>query len=235
MNEDYTKKLLDLAFTLGSVLAGVSDLKTLEKLKTYPPNLFENFKYAISVAVALPRNVFILITRKSPGELYAHSYKTANILLDQITFQICEKITNYGFNSQPIAASLMVDDDNCMGNASHKAFARAAGLGWIGKNILLVTPKYGPRIRLATILTDIPLKPGIPLSNECGDCTKCIDACPVKAFNPINFKKYPIRREDAFDAQKCYARLKRIKKMPQIGVDICGLCIKACPIGLSLS
>ncbi|MFX0202997.1 MAG: 4Fe-4S double cluster binding domain-containing protein, partial [Candidatus Hodarchaeota archaeon] len=190
-----------------------------------------NFEYAISIAVSLPKNVFILITRESPGELYAHSYKTANILLDQIAFRISERITENGFNAQPIAASFIVDEDNCMGHVSHKAFARTAGLGWIGKNILLITPTYGPRIRLATILTDIPLKPGIPLANECGDCTKCIDACPVKAFNPIKFKEYPIRREDAFNAQKCYTRLKSIKKMPQIGADICGLCIKACPFG----
>lgn len=231
MNKDYTNEILKLAFSLGAALVGVADLKLLEKLETRPPNLFKNFKYAISVAVSLPRNVFELITIESPGELYAHAYKTANILLDQITFQISEKIAEYGYNAQPIPASMIIDQKNLMGHVPHKAFARAAGLGWIGKNLLLITPKYGPRIRLATILTDIPLKPGKPVQNQCGNCTKCIDSCPSEALKLSNFKEYPVKREDAFDAEKCYTRLKEISKLPNIGATICGICTKVCPIG----
>jgi len=231
MKKDYTNEILELAFSLGASLAGVADLKLLEKLKTHPPDLFKNFKYAISVAVSLPRNVFELITIENPGELYAHAYKTANILLDQITFQISEKIVEYGYNAQPIPASMIIDENNLMGHVSHKAFARAAGLGWIGKNLLLISPKYGPRIRLATVLTDIPLKSGRPIPNQCGNCTKCIDFCPSGALKPSNFKEYPAKREDVFDAEKCYTRLKEISKLPNIGAEICGICIKVCPIG----
>jgi epoxyqueuosine reductase QueG len=126
---------------------------------------------------------------------------------------------------------MIVDRNSLMGHAPHKAFARAAGLGWIGKNLLLITPKYGPRIRLATILTDILLKPGKPIKNQCGNCTKCIEACPSGALKPSNFEEYPARREDAFDAEKCYTRLKKISRLPNIGAEICGMCIKVCPIG----
>lgn len=212
-------------------MVGVADLSLLENLETHPPNLLKNFKYAVSIAVALPKNAIELITRQSPGEFYANSYKTANMLLDQITFRISDKISDLGSNSQPIPASIIVDENNLLGNAPHKAFARAAGLGWIGRNLLLITPKYGPRIRLATILTDLPLKPGNPLESQCEDCIICIDACPMGALKPTNFKEYPVRREDAFDAEKCNAHLTRIKEIPHIGARICGICMKVCPIG----
>ena len=45
------------------------------------------------------------------------------------------------------------------GNISHKAVARTEGIGWQGKSLLIVSPQYGPRIRLATVLTDMPLEP----------------------------------------------------------------------------
>jgi len=163
MNKNLTNQLLKLAHSLGAALVGIADLSLLSTLKTYPSNLLKEFRYAISLAVPLPKSVFDLITEENPGELYAHAYRTANMLLDQITFRLAEKITEYGYNAQPIPASMIIDEESAMGHVSHKAFARAAGLGWIGKNILLITPKYGPRVRLATVLTDIPLKPGKPL------------------------------------------------------------------------
>jgi epoxyqueuosine reductase QueG len=229
MSTDYTIELFELTTSLGAVQTGVADLSSLQTIKTSPNNLLTNFIYAISVAVVIPNSVFRRITKKNPGEIYAHNYKTANTLLDQITFRTSEKIIDYGYRALAIPASLSLT--RLMGNAPHKAFARAAGLGWIGKNLLLITPEYGPRIRLATVLTDIPLKPGNPIEHQCGDCTKCIDACPVGALKHFNFDDYPSRREDAFDAQKCSDRLDNMEKLSNIGVSICGLCIKVCPIG----
>ncbi|MHA1721446.1 MAG: epoxyqueuosine reductase [Candidatus Baldrarchaeia archaeon] len=231
MKKNFTNQLMKLAVSLGAALVGVADLNLLKQLETNPPNLLENFKYAISIAVPLPKNVFELITEENPGELYAHAYRTANMLLDQITFRLAQKITEYGYNAQPVPASMTIDEKSAMGHVSHKAFARAAGLGWIGKNILLITPEYGPRVRLATVLTDMPLIPGKPLENRCGNCTKCIDACPVGALKPSNFKDYPVNRDEVFDVEKCYSRLKKISKLPNIGEQICGMCIKVCPVG----
>lgn len=232
MSKDYTNDLLELAFNLGAVLAGVSDLKSLEKLKTYPPDLFKNFKYAISVAVSLPNSIFELITIENPGEIYAHYYQTANTLLDQITLRLSEKIVQHGYNALAIPASLSIGKNKLMANAPHKAFARSAGFGWIGKNLLLITPKYGPRVRLGTVLSNIPLKPGKPLENQnCGTCIMCIDSCPIGALKPFDFKEFPKKREEAFDAKRCHARLVKISRMDHIGVTICGVCIKVCPIG----
>ncbi|MHA2224569.1 MAG: 4Fe-4S double cluster binding domain-containing protein [Candidatus Hodarchaeales archaeon] len=231
MKINYTDELIPFTKTMGAVLAGAADLKMLESLNTVPINLLERYRFAFSIAVVIPQAVIDSITVKNPGEIYSHYYKTANLLLDQITFRLSEKITNYGFSAFAIPASLYVNQDRFMGNASHKAFARAAGLGWIGKNTLLITRQYGPRVRLGTVLTDIPLIPGKALENECGDCVKCIDLCPAKAIQPSSFIHYPVDRSAVLDVEKCSARLDRISQFSTVGVTVCGICIKVCPIG----
>ena len=232
MNKDYTKELLEYTLTMGATLAGVADLRSLQSLKTNPPNLLENFNYAISLAVTIPESVFDLITNKNPGELYAHYYKTANALIDHITLRLSEKIVSNGYSALAIPASLSIGPDKLFSNASHKAFARSAGLGWIGKNLLLITPKFGPRVRLGTVLTNIPLKSSnSPIELTCGNCTKCIDACPIQALKPTSFEIYPAKREDVLDTMKCHTRLEKLGRKDFIGVSICGVCIKVCPIG----
>lgn len=72
-----------------------------------------------------------------------------------------------------------------MGILSHRHAAVKAGLGVIGKNSLLVTPEYGSRITLVTILTDLTLAAD---SSRCENlcppaCRRCLDACPTKALN----------------------------------------------------
>ncbi|MBW2340498.1 MAG: hypothetical protein JRF50_09160 [Deltaproteobacteria bacterium] len=78
-----------------------------------------------------------------------------------------------------------------------KAVGRLGGLGWQSKSLLLVNPDYGPRTRLATILTDAPLNPHGPIENRCGDCTKCKDACPPGAIKGASTKDHYRSREDA--------------------------------------
>ncbi|MFX0015830.1 MAG: 4Fe-4S double cluster binding domain-containing protein [Promethearchaeota archaeon] len=229
---DYTTNLIDCALTLGATLVGVADLSQLESLETHPQDLLNDFKFAISIAISLPTNVFNLISNENPGELYAHYYITGNTFLDQLTFRLSERIILYGYKALAIPASLSLGEHELLSNISHKAIARNAGLGWIGKNLLLINPKHGPRIRLATVLSDIPLTPGKPLRNQnCGNCTKCIDSCPIKALKPFDFKEYPLEREKAFDAKRCQTRLKKNRKLTNIDVSICGICIKVCPVG----
>ncbi|MFW9904800.1 MAG: 4Fe-4S double cluster binding domain-containing protein [Candidatus Thorarchaeota archaeon] len=232
MNKDYTNELLEYSLTLGATLAGVADLESLQSLETNPPNLLKNFHYAISLAVVIPGSVFDLITNKNPGELYAHYYRTVNTLIDHITLRLSERIVKNRYFALAIPASLSIGPDKLFSNASHKAFARRAGLGWIGKNLLLITPEFGPRVRLGTVLTNIPLKSNkSAIELNCGNCTKCIDACPIQALKPSNFEVYPAKRENVFDAMKCHTRLEKLGKKEHIGVSICGVCIKVCPIG----
>ena len=63
---------------------------------------------------------------------------------------------------------------------NHKMAATSAGLGWIGKNGLLISTDYGPRLSLATVLTDAPLEPDAPMEHSlCGECMLCMKHCPV--------------------------------------------------------
>ncbi|WP_456468063.1 hypothetical protein [Archaeoglobus sp.] len=94
---------------------------------------------------------------------------------------------------------------------SLKAIARAAGVGWIGRNLLLITPESGPRVILASILTDMPLEAGTPAENRCGTCRECIENCIVGALRDSDFKSYPVG-EEVFDVEKCASKLQEFAK-----------------------
>ena len=91
----------------------------------------------------------------------------------------------------------------------HKTIALRAGLGWIGKNNLLVTPEYGSALCICTVLTDAPFSPenkSIELP-KCGVCSICVDICPTKALSGTVWK-IGITRDLMLNIYNCNMCLK---------------------------
>lgn len=68
------------------------------------------------------------------------------------------------------------------GPLAEKAYASLAGIGWIGKNSLIINENVGSFFCIGFILTDMEFVPDKPSKDMCGECSKCIDACPTKAI-----------------------------------------------------
>ncbi len=79
-----------------------------------------------------------------------------------------------------------------------RQWAAKSGVGWTGKNTLLIHPKVGSYFFLAVIILDIALETDHPMKDYCGTCTRCIDACPTKAISPEGY---------LLDASKCISYL----------------------------
>ena len=100
------------------------------------------------------------------------------------------------------------------------------------KRLLLVNPQYGPRIRLVTVLIDVPLGIDSPIVNHCGECTLCRDACPAGAIKGVSTKDHYQSRGEALYLSRCADKLVgEFSKLPYVGTAICGVCITACPFG----
>lgn len=204
----------------GASLVGIADLSPLRKEDfLLPPNTLDQLPYAISVGYHLSDAILESI-EDAPTSHYFHHYQRVNILLDTIGLMVCSALQKKGYQAMPIAASQIIDWKNQRGHLSHKRVARAAGLGWIGRNNLLVNETFGSRIRLVTILTDLPMEFNSPVvERDCGPCRRCIHVCPAGAI-----KEHP---ED-FDHLRCYEQLKIFSKTLHLSQHICGICVKAC-------
>ena len=205
-----------------------ADLVGFSKLKTPPIPTDSSLIYAVTVAVKLPDSVLKTIENR-PTISYFHEYRSANALLDSITFRCARLIEKAGFNGYPIAASQSTADDKDSYKAvfSHKTAGRLSGLGFIGKSGLFISSKYGSKIRLATVITDMPVQAEFPvIENGCGSCDNCVKNCPAGAISGVVYKE-GMAREDFFSADKCS---KQMKKFNDVGRgSVCGICIKSCP------
>lgn len=203
----------------GVSLFGVATLESFKKEEILlPSNLIDQLPYAISVGYHLSDAVLEEVENQ-PTPLYFHHYQRVNILLDSIGLMVTSTIQEQGYHAMPIPASQLVDWKNQRGHLSHKHVARAAGLGWIGRNNLLVNEQFGSRIRLVTILTDLSLPVDSPSVKNCSSCRRCLSVCPVQAIK---------ERQEDFDHLGCYEQLRSFAKTLRFSHNICGVCIRAC-------
>lgn len=204
-----------------------ADLVGFCELSYSPIKGQEELKYAVSIAVKLTDSVLKTIDDR-PSITYFQQYRTVNALLDRIAFLTAKKIEKLGYNAFPVAASQSLPgEDGLKSVFSHKTAARLSGLGFIGKNAMLISKEYGSKIRLATVLTDMPLSAQREIiENGCGSCSVCVKICPAGAISGIEYE-VGMKREDFFSAEKCSNNMKNYKDVGRGAV--CGICIKNCP------
>jgi len=208
------------ALELGADFAGVCDLG-FAPVKSLP-----ELHYAVSFGIKLSDAILKTID-SAPSYMYFQHYRTANTLLDSISFKLTRYIEDLGFLAFPIASSQSLGKENPYnGVAPHKTGAVLSGLGFVGKSGLFIHNEFGSKVRLATVLTNATLKNNSPIiQNGCGDCNACMKACPAGAI----FGTLPKTDGDRnFDAEKCSKYMK--DHFQDIGRgSVCGICIKACP------
>ena len=207
------KRLLDIP------ILGVADIiQEREQFSLLPRQVIAELPFAIVIGKRVSPTVLGTL-EDGPNLIYFHHYRQLNVSLDQAAHKIASEIEELGYKALPIPASQIVDWEKYTGHVSHKRLAWLAGLGWWGRNNLLVTPKWGARVRLASVLTNLPLSPVSPIDADCGSCQRCLSVCPAKAIKES--------RED-FDYTACFSKLKEFRATRGIGQHICGLCVKCC-------
>lgn len=185
-------------------LWGIGSLgKALERAHEYKYVAF-TLPYDHAAIEALPDDRLIDYCKRDLGEKTKTIYKTITEELSNCDFVFYDDVDRkFGLREKGI---------------SQKVLGYLTGLGWIGRSSLLVTPIFGPRVRLGTIITkdDIGLT-GHPFLGSCGECMVCSEACPSGAIS-----------KNAYDVGKC----KQIVTDTQGKYKtFCGLCMKVCPIG----
>jgi len=217
MDKNYLK-LKDVAQSRGIELFGVADISGIKNNFNISKSLVDKVDKAICLGMRLSSSILEEISVQ-PTRLYLHHYRTVNFSLDQSALEISNIIQRDGFRALPIPASVVLDWDKHTAHLSHRRVAALAGLGWIGRNNLLVSEKLGSQLRLVTILTDMPLKTDKPVKGGCGECRLCVDSCPARAI-----KDAP----EEFDRMACLEKLKGFQRQRMIDQYICGVCVNLC-------
>ncbi|MED4174267.1 tRNA epoxyqueuosine(34) reductase QueG [Halalkalibacterium halodurans] len=192
--------------------------------RVYPEKILPKARSIISIALAYPskmknppkskkgerRGVFC---RASWGKDYH------DILRDRL-----KKLEDFLLERVPDMKVLSMVDTGAL---SDRAVAERAGIGWSGKNCAVITPEFGSYVYLGDLVTMIPFPPDIPLTDQCGTCNKCVDACPTGA----------LIQGGQLDSQKCIAFLTQTKGfLPEkyrkkLGNRLygCDTCQQVCP------
>jgi epoxyqueuosine reductase QueG len=199
---------------------------------------FKGYDYGIVIGKKLDDSIVDSIIN-GPTMEYYNQYVDTNNYLAGLVKGLAEDLRAAGINS--LALNPTTNDvyraadyeQTLRHNFSQKMVATRAGLGWIGKTDLFISKKFGPRLRLASVIVDYPLKPlNKPIDeSRCGKCRLCVDACPAQAANGKLWSIH-VDRDQFYSARKCRETASRLT-LERIGKDerLCGICVSVCPVG----
>ena len=207
----------------GASVVGFADLSSLPEPAT------GGLKSGISVGVALDPEVVAGLAA-GPTARYHAEYGRVNGALAQLTTLSADMLRERGFAAASGPATVRtVGEGRDTTLLPHKTVATRAGLGWIGHCALLVTPAFGPALRISSVLTNAPLTHAVPIErSHCGTCRRCVDACPAGAVKGRSWTA-GMPRDQIYDAAACRKKASELATAQGIEVTICGICILACP------
>lgn len=222
------EKLVEMLENMGVSFTGYADIEG--KLTG---NL-QSLHYAVTIGIRLSDAIIDEIADK-PTYTYFHHYRTVNALLDQIALRGMLFIQQHGFNALAVPASQTVNNANdpYCGIFPHKTAAVMAGLGRIGKNGLFIHNVFGPRVRLATILTDMELPCSllqatftdeaqqVPLADD----AQTMQMRPQALSAPQTLQKAIAVPQTLLQTQE----MTTVNKPQTISCSSCNRCVEACP------
>jgi epoxyqueuosine reductase len=216
MQEMKSKLDVDL---LGVASVGKSTSKELKERAT---SLLPNAKSVVVLGKEIYKEVVSLLRpskevgEAEPGELLRAHTDYLNGRLNRAVHELASFFKQEGFRSLPLPTVSPVDERFLTSLFSFKHAAQLAGLGTIGHHSLLITPEYGPRVRLACLLTEATLEASqLTDKDYCVSCDACIRECPARAI------QVP-KQGEVYSINKFACRTYR-----QTGLN-CGVCMKAC-------
>jgi epoxyqueuosine reductase len=227
-NESLKRGIIRKSKQMGANIIGFAPIGRWEQFNEINPEYFPHhiYKFTKSVIV-LGVQIFIPMIDTTPSIIYSELYNTSNRLLDDIAYKLSGFLVMKGFKTAFFPRdgygdiSLLVNKPEAA--FSHVIAGRYAGLGTIGFNHTLLTEKYGPRVRLVSVLTDAILPPDDLLEKDlCIQCKLCKNRCPVSA---LTNKDSLIAVMDKKKCAEYHVKLKESFIYP------CGVCIKVCPVG----
>ena len=216
-----TEEIKERAISFGAEKCGISIVDRFKDApKGFHPNdIYKNSKSVVVFLKQMPTDI-IMASNPMPYTNAAYSLYSE---LDKIALELCRFIQTKNHNAVPIPADtpyLYWDEENQRGQGilslRHAAFN--AGLGFLGRNSLLINPELGNMVYIGAVLTDISLTPGpIEKKLKCPpNCRICLDACPNKALDGITVNQKLCREISFYKNER--------------GFDIydCNSCRKAC-------
>jgi epoxyqueuosine reductase len=222
--QDSLKKLL---MENGASIVGFGDVSCLDG------SITKGFPVAISLGLKYEERIVENLLQDE--ESFHRHMNALNDRIEEIIRLAEGCLSDWGYPFKTIRLPSPIKDNQGLRELRifpHKTAATRSGLGWIGKNALLITPKYGPRIRLGTILTKAAFQAAKPIERSgCGACSLCAEACIYGAIHNVTWKP-GIEREKLVDIYLC--NQKRMNFVPKLGrKHSCGYCIRACKFGKS--
>ena len=219
--ETLTNYIKSWAKKLGAVDAGITELKDYHLYSfagrgdRYGKLINNNFRYAIAFTVEMDYEMMSAAPYAPTVMESAQKYLSSGA----IAIQIAHFIRELGYDARAhidanyeLICPLVASD---------------AGLGEIGRMGLLMTPKHGPRVRIAVVTTNVPLitekkKNDLSILDFCSRCNKCADVCPAQAIPKTGRKQISGTLRWQINSETCFTY------WCQAGTD-CGKCVVSCP------